>query len=93
LVAARKITYSQPWKKAAFAPLPETSRYFGDATKDWMLNFRVQYLDKMAAKLQTAGIEIKVHPQTFPTRRFAHLHDPEGNPIELRQAKVAETKG
>ena len=58
-----------------------------------MLNFRVQYLDKMAAKLQTAGIEIKVHPQTFPTRRFAHLHDPEGNPIELRQAKVAETKG
>ncbi len=39
-------------------------------------------LDKMAAQLQAAGIDIKVDPQSYPNGRFARMHDPEGNPIE-----------
>jgi glyoxylase I family protein len=77
----------------AFAPFPETSKYFGDPQKVWMLNFRVRDLDKMAAQLQAAGIEVKVDPESYPYGRFARLHDPEGNPIELWQPKVADTKG
>jgi glyoxylase I family protein len=69
----------------AFAPFPETSDYFGDAHKVWMLNFRVRDLDKMAAQLQASGIAVKIDPQSYPNGRFAHLHDPEGNPIELWQ--------
>src|SRR6266699_2720063 len=68
----------------AFAPFKETSDYFGDAQKVWMLNFRVRDLDKMAAQLRAAGIEIKIYPPD-PTGRFARVHDPEGNPIELWQ--------
>jgi glyoxylase I family protein len=67
----------------AFAPFKETSDYFGDASKVWMLNFRVRDLDKMAAQLQAAGITVKIDPQSYPNGRFARLHDPEGNPIEL----------
>jgi glyoxylase I family protein len=77
----------------AFAPFPETSKYFGDAQKVWMLNFRVRDLDKMAAQLEAAGIAVKIDPQSYPNGRFARLHDPEGNPIELWQPKVADTKG
>ncbi len=77
----------------AFTPFPETSKYFGDPQKVWMLNFRVRDLDKMAAQLQAAGIEVKVNPESYPYGRFARLHDPEGNPIELWQPKVADTKG
>ena len=69
----------------AFAPFKETSDYFGDAQKVWMLNFRVRDLDKMAAQLEAAGIEVKIDPQSYPYGRFARLHDPEGNPIELWQ--------
>jgi glyoxylase I family protein len=69
----------------AFTPFPETSKYFGDAQKVWMLNFRVRDLDKMAAQLQAAGIEVKIDQQSYPYGRFARLHDPEGNPIELWQ--------
>jgi glyoxylase I family protein len=76
----------------AFTPFPETSKYFGDPQKVWMLNFRVRDLDKMAAQLQAAGIEVKVDPESYPYGRFARLHDPEGNPIELWQPKVADTK-
>jgi glyoxylase I family protein len=70
----------------AFAPFPETSKYFGDAQKVWMLNFRVRDLDRMAAQLQASGIEVKIDPKSYPNGRFAHLHDPEGNPIELWQS-------
>jgi glyoxylase I family protein len=80
---------SPVWQQEAgqtvFSPFPEKSGYFGDPQKVWMLNFRVHNLDKMAAQLQAAGIEIKVDPQSYPNGRFARLHDPEGNPIELWQ--------
>jgi predicted enzyme related to lactoylglutathione lyase len=85
------------WQQEAgptvFAPFKETSGYFGDASKDWMVNFRVRDLDKMAAQLQTAGIEVKIDPQSYPNGRFARLHDPEGNPIELWQPKAPDAKG
>jgi glyoxylase I family protein len=83
-----------PWQQeagpTAFAPFPETSKYFGDPQKVWMLNFRVRDLDKMAAQLKAAGIEVKMYPPD-PTGRFARVHDPEGNPVELWQPP--DTKG
>ena len=76
------------WQQEAgptvFTPFPETTKYFGDPNKMWMVNFRVHDLEKMAAQLRAAGIEVKMYPADA-TGRFAHLHDPEGNPIELWQ--------
>jgi len=78
-----------PWRQeagpTAFSPFPEATDYFGDSKQMWMVNFRVRDLDAMAAQLQAAGIEIDVDPQHYPNGRFARLHDPEGNPIELWQ--------
>jgi glyoxylase I family protein len=69
----------------AFSPFPEKTSYFGDPSKVWMINFRVHDLDKMVAQLRTVGIEVK-DPESYPNiGRFARLHDPEGNPIELWQ--------
>jgi len=84
------------WQQEAgptiFSPFPETTKYFGDPQKFWMVNFRVRDMDKMAAQLQAAGIEVKVDPQTYPNGRFARLHDPEGNPIELWQPMSPDAK-
>ena len=77
--------WEQEAGKTAFTPFPEKSGYFGDPAKVWMVNFRVHDLDKMVAQLRTAGIEVK-DPESYPgVGRFARLHDPEGNPIELWQ--------
>ena len=80
-------SWQQEAGATAFTPFPETTKYFGDPQKVWMLNFRVRDLDKMAAQLQAAGIEVKVDPESYPYGRFGRLHDPEGNPIELWQPK------
>jgi glyoxylase I family protein len=80
--------YSQkPWSQEAgptvFAPFPHDTEYFGGAEKQWMINFRVRDLDAMVEQLRAAGIEVTVDPETYPNGRFARIHDPEGNPIEL----------
>jgi predicted enzyme related to lactoylglutathione lyase len=85
--------WEQEAGQTVFDPFPEASKYFGDPARVWMLNFRVRDLDKMAAQLQAAGIAIKVDSQTYPNGRFARLHDPEGNPIELWQPKLPGAAG
>jgi len=39
----------------------------------------------MVAPFRRADIEVDVDPKTYPNGRFALLHDPEGNPIQLWQ--------
>jgi glyoxylase I family protein len=67
----------------AFAPFPLDTHYFGSPQQAWMVNFRVRSLDAMVAQLRKVDIEVKVDPEKYPNGRFARLHDPEGNPIEL----------
>jgi glyoxylase I family protein len=66
-----------------FAPFPESTDYFGRAEQVWMINFRVENLDRMVAQFRAAGIVVVVDPTPFPNGRFARTYDPEGNPIEL----------
>jgi len=76
-----------PWRTGggttAFAPFKEDTSYFGDRRFQWMINFRVGDLDKMAAQLRDRGITVEVDAQVYPNGRFARLADPEGNPIQL----------
>jgi predicted enzyme related to lactoylglutathione lyase len=67
-----------------FAPFKADTDYF-PADKRHMLNFRVSDLDDLLAGLRGAGVEVITKPEWDDplTGRFARIHDPEGNPIEL----------
>ena len=45
----------------------------------------------MVAQLRAAGISFEVNQEDYPIGRFARLHDPEGNPIELWQPEGSGT--
>jgi glyoxylase I family protein len=75
--------WEQDGGPTAFAPFAHDTGYFGEPSRMWMLNFRVRDLDAMATQLRAAGIAVEINPETYPQGRFARLHDPEGNPIEL----------
>jgi predicted enzyme related to lactoylglutathione lyase len=78
-----------PWRTSAgttiFAPFPEDTSYFGERRLQWMINFRVRDLDRMASQLRANGIEVEMDSEVYPNGRFAKLSDPEGNPIQLWQ--------
>lgn len=80
---------TSPWQQeagpTALSPFPSDSEYFGDPKQAWMVNFRVRDLDAMVAQLRSAGVTVDFDPASYPNGRFARLHDPEGNPIELWQ--------
>ncbi len=81
------------WQQLAgptvFAPFEATTDYFA-ADRSWMLNLRVSELDQLLADLRAAGIAIITKPEwdTPQTGRFARIHDPEGNAIELWEPPV-----
>ena len=68
----------------AFEPFKADSDYF-PAEKQTMVNLRVRDIDGLLEKLRGAGIEVitKAEWEMPEVGRFARIHDPEGNPIEL----------
>ena len=69
---------------SVFSPFKADTDYF-PADKQWMLNLRVERLDALMASLTAAGIEVLTNAEWDApgVGRFARIHDPEGNPIEL----------
>ncbi|NND41557.1 MAG: VOC family protein [Silicimonas sp.] len=76
----------QPWRTTegvvVFAPFAADTDYY-PADKQVMVNFRVGDLARMVAQLRDAGIEVFNETEMEGLGKFAHLRDPEGNPIEL----------
>ena len=56
-----------------------------------MINYRVDDLDALLAKLAASGVATAPHRQEDATGRFAWITDPEGNRLELWQP-LAEGK-
>ena len=77
-------TWAAQGGPTVFAPFKATTDYFA-ADKQWMLNLRVSEIDALLDKLSVAGIEVitKAEWDSPETGRFARVHDPEGNAIEL----------
>ena len=67
-----------------FEPFKADTDYF-PADRSAMVNLRVRDLDDMLAQLRAAGIEIITNEEwdSMGIGRFARIHDPECNPVEL----------
>ena len=82
------VDFASPWTPqpgpTLFMPFPRDTDHFA-ADKQWMINFRVAELDSLLSALRGAGIAvvIKAEWDSPETGRFARIHDPEGNPVEL----------
>jgi catechol 2,3-dioxygenase-like lactoylglutathione lyase family enzyme len=68
-----------------FSPFNHDTKYFGRPEQQWMITFRVSSLDAFVSQLMRNGIEVQSRTEDWDSEvgRFARIHDPEGNPIEL----------
>ncbi|OFZ64182.1 MAG: glyoxalase [Bacteroidetes bacterium RIFCSPHIGHO2_02_FULL_44_7] len=78
--------FNRPDAKRGFLQLgtfEAESTYFGAATQQVMLNFRVDDLTSFEKELRDKGIRIVDTLESYDFGKFLHIEDPEGNRIEL----------
>ena len=66
-----------------WSPFEKESEYFDPSKKEFMINYRVQNMDALVAKLKKSGVVLLDSIATYDYGKFVHILDPEGNKIEL----------
>jgi predicted enzyme related to lactoylglutathione lyase len=81
------LSYDAPMHppKAAWTALSATTKYMAPSTRDFMLDFAVDNLDAICARLTAHNIKILKRDDSDPSGRFAWILDPDGTKIELWQ--------
>jgi predicted enzyme related to lactoylglutathione lyase len=67
----------------AWGVFPADTHYFGPSAAPFMINYIVDDLDALLAKLSRSGVEIDPKREDYDYGRFAWVFDPDGNRIEL----------
>ncbi len=73
-----------------WAPFKETTKYFQPSDKQFMINYRVEGLEALLAKMKQHGILPADSVERTSYGNFVHLMDPEGNKIELWEPNDVE---
>lgn len=66
-----------------WSPFNEKTKYFEPSTKEFMINYRVENIEKLVEQLTKDGVTITDKIESFEYGKFVHLVDIEGNKIEL----------
>lgn len=66
-----------------WSPFSEKTKYFQPSEKDFMINYRVQNLEKLVEQLKKENVTIVDKIETYEYGKFVHIMDVEGNKIEL----------
>ncbi|HTZ99278.1 MAG TPA: VOC family protein [Candidatus Aquilonibacter sp.] len=70
-----------------WAIFPQATKYFGAGPQPFMINYRVENLDRLLAQLRAAGVSVDPKTDDEPNGRFGWATDLEGNRFELWQPK------
>lgn len=66
-----------------WSPMNLDTAHFHPSTAHFMVNYRVENLEKLVAQLASLGIELIGTIETYEYGRFAWIQDNEGRKIEL----------
>ena len=72
---------------AAWSAFAASSSYFAPSTGDFMINYAVDDLDAIVARLHSKNVEVIKRTDDDANGRFAWILDPEGNKVELWEPK------
>lgn len=66
-----------------WSPFKKDDAYFSPSKKEFMINYRVQNIEGLVAKLKQNGVTILDDIASYDYGKFVHIMDAEGNKIEL----------
>lgn len=71
----------------AWNAFPASTKYFAPSSSGWMINYAVDDMDALLARLRAKGVTVLKRDDSDPNGRFAWVLDPEGNKVELWEPK------
>jgi predicted enzyme related to lactoylglutathione lyase len=71
--------------QTAWNTFPKDTKYFGDGEQAVMINYRVDDIDALLARLVAAGVWVDPERMNESYGRFAWIKDLDGNRLELWQ--------
>lgn len=79
------LRYDAPKHPPALAwnAFPASTKYFAPSTGELMIDYAVDDMDAMLARLRAKGVTVIKRDDGDPNGRFAWILDPEGNKVEL----------
>lgn len=84
---SRNINNPDEINQLQWSPFKKGSDYFAPSTKEFMINYRVQNIEGLVAKLKENGVTVLDEVAAYDYGKFVHIMDAEGNKIELWEPK------
>ena len=66
-----------------WSPFPDSTKYFEPSGQAFMINYRVENIEKLVEDLRKEGVNIVDKIESFSYGKFIHIIDVEGNKVEL----------
>ena len=73
--------------KVSWSAFPQSSDYMSPSTREFMINFAVDDMDAIIARVTAKGVPVLKRDDNNTFGRFAWIQDPDGTKIELWQPK------
>ncbi len=69
-----------------WSPFAEKTKYFEPSEKQFMINYRVENIEKLVEELKKNGVTVLDEIESYEYGKFVHILDSENNKIELWEA-------
>jgi catechol 2,3-dioxygenase-like lactoylglutathione lyase family enzyme len=73
---------------AIWTAFPASTGYFSPSTSDFMINYAVDDMEALLARLKAKNVPVLKRVDDDPNGRFAWILDPEGHKIELWEPRT-----
>jgi len=80
---SRNLNNPEQVNSLQWSPFKQGSDYFAPSKKEFMINYTVQNIEGLVAKLKENGVTILDDIAAYDYGKFVHIMDTEGNKIEL----------
>jgi predicted enzyme related to lactoylglutathione lyase len=84
---SRNIANPEEINSLQWSPFKNGSEYFEPSKKEFMINYRVQHIEKLVEQLKANNVTVLDEVATYDYGKFVHIMDADGNKIELWEPK------
>jgi predicted enzyme related to lactoylglutathione lyase len=84
---SRNVANPEEINSLQWSPFKNGSEYFEPSKKEFMINYKVQQIEKLVENLKANDVTVLDEITSYDYGKFVHIMDSDGNKIELWEPK------